>query len=146
MTTAASRRAGSPKPTDGVQELAERFHDLASDPRSELEALRRDARSLYQALIAPVEPYLAPGRTLVIEADGWMARVPFEALLDSNDHYLIERAPIVHSLGQDSQATTAHRRRHFAGLAGPGRGQRCIIGGGWTHSSARRGCGSGRRR
>ena len=93
-----------PKPTDGLQELAERFHDLAADPKSELTALRRDARSLYESLIAPVEPHLVPGRTLVIEADGWMARVPFEALLDSNDHYLIQRAPIVHSLGQDSQA------------------------------------------
>jgi len=93
-----------PKPTEGLQELAERFHDLSSDPRSELSALRRDARSLYGALIAPVEQHLAPGRTLVIEAEGWLARVPFEALLDSNDHYLIERAPMVHSLGQDSQA------------------------------------------
>ncbi len=92
------------KPTDGLQELAERFQDLASDPKSELTALRRDAHSLYEALIAPVEQYLEPGRTLVIEADGWLARVPFEALLDSNDHYLIERAPIVHSLGQDSQS------------------------------------------
>jgi CHAT domain-containing protein/cytochrome c-type biogenesis protein CcmH/NrfG len=93
-----------PKPTDGLQELAERSYYLSSDPGSDLSALRRDARSLYEALIAPVEQHLAPGRTLVIEADGWMARVPFEALLDSNDHYLIERAPIVHSLGQDSQA------------------------------------------
>jgi CHAT domain-containing protein/tetratricopeptide (TPR) repeat protein len=93
-----------PKSTDGLQELAERFRDLASDPSSELSALRRDARSLYGSLIAPVEQHLAPGRTLVIEADGWLARVPFEALLDSNDHYLIERASIVHSLGQDSQA------------------------------------------
>jgi CHAT domain-containing protein len=92
------------KPTDGLQELAERFHDLSSDPKSELNALRRDARSLYEALIAPVEQHLAPGRALVIEADGWLARVPFEALLDSNDHYLIEGAPIVHSLGQDSQS------------------------------------------
>jgi CHAT domain-containing protein len=93
-----------PHPTDSLQELAERFRDLSSDPKSELPALRRDARGLYEALIAPVEQYLAPGRTLVIEADGWMARVPFEALLDSNGHYLIERASIVHSLGQDSQA------------------------------------------
>ena len=93
-----------PGPTDGLQELAERFHDLSSDPKSELSALRRDARSLYQALIAPVEQHLAPGRPLVIEADGWLARVPFEALLDSTDHYLIEGAPIVHSLGQDSQS------------------------------------------
>jgi len=93
-----------PNPSEGLQEQAERFHDLSSDPKSELPALRRDARGLYEALIAPVEQYLAPGRTLVIEAEGWMARVPFEALLDSNGHYLIERASIVHSLGQDSQA------------------------------------------
>ena len=102
-----------PKPTDGLQELAERFYDLSSDPGSELTALRRDARSLYEVLIAPVEQHLAPGRTLVIEADGWMARVPFEALLDSNDHYLIERAPVVHSLGQDSQA----RLRNDTGIS-----------------------------
>ncbi len=93
-----------PKPTEGLEELAERFHDLSSDPKSELGAFRRDARSLYEALIAPVEQHFAPGRTLVIEAEGWLARVPFEALLDSHDHYLIERASIVHSLGQDSQA------------------------------------------
>jgi CHAT domain-containing protein/tetratricopeptide (TPR) repeat protein len=93
-----------PKPTDGLQELAGRFHDLSSDPRAELSALRRDARSLYGSLIAPVEQHLAPGRTLVIEAEGWLARVPFEALLDSNGHYLVERVPMVHSLGQDSQA------------------------------------------
>jgi CHAT domain-containing protein/cytochrome c-type biogenesis protein CcmH/NrfG len=93
-----------PQPTEGLQELAERFHDLAADPNSELAALHRDSRSLYEALIAPVEQQLAPGRALVIEADGWLARVPFEALLDSNGHYLIERASIVHSLGQDSQA------------------------------------------
>ncbi len=92
------------KSTEDLQELAARFHDLSSDPKSELSALRRDARSLYEWLIAPVEEQLTPGRTLVIEADGWLARVPFEALLDSNDHYLTERAPIVHSLGQDSQA------------------------------------------
>ncbi len=101
------------KPTDSLRELAERFQDLASDPKSELTALRRDARSLYEALIAPVEQQLAPGRTLVIEADGWMARVPFEALLDSNDRYVIERAPVAHSLGQDSQA----RLRNDTGIS-----------------------------
>lgn len=93
-----------PKPTNDLQELAGRFHDLSSDPRSELSALHRDSRSLYELLISPVQQHLAPGRALVIEADGWLARVPFEALLDSNDQYLIEKGPIIHSLGQDSQA------------------------------------------
>ncbi len=92
------------KSTQDLQELASRFHDLTSDPKSELSAVRRDARGLYESLIAPVENRLAPGRTLIVEAEGPLARVPFEALLDSNDHYLVERWPIVHSLGQDSDA------------------------------------------
>jgi CHAT domain-containing protein len=92
------------KPTDELQELAARFYDLASDPKSDLTALRRDGRSLYTALILPVDQRLTQGRTLVIEADGWLARVPFEALVDAQNHYLIERWPIVHSLGQDFEA------------------------------------------
>jgi CHAT domain-containing protein/tetratricopeptide (TPR) repeat protein len=102
-----------PKSSQELQDLAENFHAQCSDPSSELSALRRNARSLYESLIAPAEQHLAPGRTLVIEAEGWLARVPFEALLNSNDHYLIERAPIVHSLGQDSQA----RLRNDTGIS-----------------------------
>lgn len=92
-----------PKSTDGLRELAGRFHDLSSDPRSDLTALRRDARSLYESLISPVEQHLAPGRTLVIEADGWLGEIPFEALVDANGRYLIERAVMVHSMGQASE-------------------------------------------
>jgi len=93
-----------PMPTQDLQELAARFSDLSSDPKSEVSALRRDAHSLYAFLIAPVEARLAPGRTLVIEAEGPLTRIPFEALLDPSDHYLVERWSIVHSLGQDSEA------------------------------------------
>lgn len=93
----------NPKATPDLQESVARFRELSSDPKSELSVLRRDARTLYQILIAPVEGQLVPGRTLVIEAEGELAGLPFEALLDANDHYLTERWPIVHSLGQDSQ-------------------------------------------
>lgn len=88
-----------PKTAQDPEELAARFYDLSSDPKSELNALRRDARDLYSILLVPVEQLLDPRRTLVIEADGWVARLPFEVLLDSNNHYLVERAPIVHSQG-----------------------------------------------
>jgi CHAT domain-containing protein len=94
-----------PGNTDGLQELAARFHELSSDPKSELTALRRDARSLYDALITPIEQTITPGHTLVIEAESWPANIPFEALLDPNDRYLIERSAIVHSLGRDSQSS-----------------------------------------
>jgi CHAT domain-containing protein len=52
-----------------------------------------------------VEQHLVAEHTLVIEAGGWLAAVPFEALVDANGRYLIERAPIVYSNGQDSQAS-----------------------------------------
>ena len=104
------------KSTDGLHELAGRFHDLSSDPKSDLSALRRDGRSLYESLITPLEQQLAPGRTLVIEADGWLARVPFEALIDANDRYLIEHAPIVHSNGQPSQPSLHNDTRISADL------------------------------
>jgi len=94
----------SPQEMQDLQDLASDFQAQCSDPGSQLSALRRNGRTLYEELVAPVEQRLAPGRTLVIEAEGWLARVPFEALLDSHDQYLIERTPIVHSLGQDSQA------------------------------------------
>jgi CHAT domain-containing protein/tetratricopeptide (TPR) repeat protein len=91
------------KPIEDLQESAKRFQDLASDPKSDLSALRRGARTLFEELIAPVQAFLAPGRTLVIEADGWLGRLPFEALLDTDNHYLIEDSPIVHSPGLYSQ-------------------------------------------
>lgn len=93
-----------PKGADGLQDLVERFRELASDPKSDLTALRRDARSLYQVLIAPVEQNLESGRALLIETQGWLTHVPFEALLDPRNHYLIERAPVVYSMGQDSRS------------------------------------------
>jgi CHAT domain-containing protein/cytochrome c-type biogenesis protein CcmH/NrfG len=96
------------KSNRSLQELTERFYDLSSDPKSAPLALRRDGRALYKFLIAPLQQWLIPGRTLVIEADGWLARVPFEALIDSGDHYLVERWAVVHSLGQDSDAQLDH--------------------------------------
>lgn len=89
-----------PQSNQDLQDKVSRFYDLASDPTSDLSALKSDSRSLYTALIAPVEQRFDPSRSLVIEAEGWMARLPFEALLDSSGHYLIERTSIVHSLGQ----------------------------------------------
>ena len=84
--------------------MGQRFYESCSDPNSDLSAIRRDAQSLYAALIVPIANRLEPGRALVIEANGWVAHVPFEALVDPEGHALIERWPIVHSLGQYSDA------------------------------------------
>ena len=82
-----------------VVELSSRLDELASDPSSDLRAFHRDARSLYKLLITPIERRLEAGRTIVVEADNSLAKVPFESLVDSSGRYLLERAPVVYSPG-----------------------------------------------
>ncbi len=93
-----------PKSPEEMQDQATSFYTVCSDPNSDLAALRRDGQVLYSLLIAPVEEWLDPHRTLVIEANGFLDRTPFEALIDANGHYLIERAAIVHSPGLYAEA------------------------------------------
>ena len=97
-----------PQSPQGLEDLAANFYAQCADPASELSALRRDSQRLYSLLIAPVEQRLGQNldskRTLVIETEGLLARLPFEALMDASGHYLIERAPIVHSPGPYSEA------------------------------------------
>jgi CHAT domain-containing protein/tetratricopeptide (TPR) repeat protein len=78
-----------------VQNAALHLQRLCSDPNSDSAALREVATSLYAILVAPVEGRLVPGRTIVFEPDDTLARVPWDVLIDSNAHYLFERAPIV---------------------------------------------------
>jgi len=82
-----------------VQDLTVRFERLCSDPASDPAVLRATARSLYDLLIAPIESRLASGRTLLIEPDEFLAKVPFDALVDANGHYLVERTSLVISPG-----------------------------------------------
>ena len=92
-----------PQSSQELQDLAASFYDQCSDPGSERSALRRSGQALYSLLIAQVEEMpdqrLGRERTLVIEAEGFLARLPFEAFVDANGHYLIEHGPVVHSPG-----------------------------------------------
>jgi CHAT domain-containing protein len=90
-----------PQRVEDLKEATTRLRDVAMDPRSEAQALRRESRALYEAFIAPVESSLLPDKTLVIESEGWLSQIPFEALIDSRGHYLVERYSVVYSLGQD---------------------------------------------
>lgn len=79
--------------------LAKRFLALCSNPHSDVEVLNRDGRELYGLLIAPIESHLDSNRGLVIEADGALTQIPFEALVDSSAHYLGERYAVTSSFG-----------------------------------------------
>lgn len=72
---------------------------MCADRDSDLSQLRPAAHALYDLFIAPVADRLAPTRTLVIELDERLRELPFQALLDPNDHYLIESVRIAYSPG-----------------------------------------------
>lgn len=93
-----------PKSPEELQDRATSFYAICADPNSDLAALRRESQELYSLLISPIEEWLDPKRTLVIEANGFLDRIPFEALIDSSGHYLIERTAIAHSPGLYAEA------------------------------------------
>jgi CHAT domain-containing protein len=78
---------------------ARQFLDLCSNPHSDVAVLQRYGRDLYSLLIAPIEPHLDRNRGLVIEADGVLTPIPFEALVDPTAHYLGEKYTVTSSLG-----------------------------------------------
>ena len=82
-----------------IEARAEQFRSLCSDPNSDLSLLRRDARDLYDVLVAPIEQQLSPGRLLMIELDDRLVGLPFDALVDAQGHYLSERGAVVSSVG-----------------------------------------------
>jgi CHAT domain-containing protein/tetratricopeptide (TPR) repeat protein len=88
--------------TKSVREIKDRvagLRELCSSRETSVAVLRSASRALYDILIAPIEDRITPGRTLVFEADGFLSDVPFEALVDRQGHYLVERATIVTSPG-----------------------------------------------
>jgi len=86
-------------PAGEFERVARRFAEQCADPRSSLPVLQRDARQLYQWLIAPMESRLTAGRTLAFETDGAVSQVPLQALVDSSGVYLGSRYQILLSPG-----------------------------------------------
>jgi CHAT domain-containing protein len=86
------------KPED-LERVASRFLRECADPRSDRLSLRRDARQLYDWLVAPVAARLDSGRTLIIEPDGAVGAIPMQALIDGNSRYLGERFAITVASG-----------------------------------------------
>jgi len=76
-----------PVTNKALEELARRFSEECADPRSDLAALRRDGRRLYDWLVAPVKRHFE-GRTVIIEPDRIAGSVPFQALVTPDGDYL----------------------------------------------------------
>jgi CHAT domain-containing protein len=93
---------------EDLEPLVSRFLRQCADPKSAVSALQRDARQLYDWLIAPVADRLRPGRVHVIEPDGPIGAIPLQALVDPAGNYLGERFPIVVSRGLIAYQERSH--------------------------------------
>ncbi|HTS66125.1 MAG TPA: CHAT domain-containing protein [Candidatus Acidoferrales bacterium] len=76
---------------DELETVALRFLRECADAGSDLASMRRDARQLYDWLLAPLAERLDPARVLVIEPDGPVGAIPVQALMDENFRYVGER-------------------------------------------------------
>jgi CHAT domain-containing protein/predicted negative regulator of RcsB-dependent stress response len=62
-----------------------------------MDEIRQDLKSLYSILIAPVEKNIAPYSNLIIIPNGSLHFLPFQALMDAGQHYLVERFNLLYA-------------------------------------------------
>lgn len=81
--------AESAATTERLDRLVQEYVE-AMQRRAPIEELAEQSRQLYQLLIAPVESKIGAAKRLCIAPDKALHRLPFAALLDAADHYLLQ--------------------------------------------------------
>ncbi|HEV3041295.1 MAG TPA: CHAT domain-containing tetratricopeptide repeat protein, partial [Candidatus Angelobacter sp.] len=89
---------------EGARKEAERLAFLAGDSQSQLNTVTASARRLYRLLIQPFAGRLATNGTLVVDADGPLAGIPWAALEDAQGQALVERFAIAQVTGWEEAA------------------------------------------
>lgn len=80
-------------PVDQIDRLALALHDRLSAP---LPGVRAAGRALGERVFDPLGPLIGKAEHLLIAADGALDLVPFAALLDADNHYLVKRYRFTH--------------------------------------------------
>jgi CHAT domain-containing protein len=86
---------------DEMERLGQAFYEQCGNPNSDLAALQKNGRQLYDLLIGPIADRLPTGNahTLLIETDQTIAGVPLSALVNEQGQYLGDSYDIVLSRG-----------------------------------------------
>jgi CHAT domain-containing protein/tetratricopeptide (TPR) repeat protein len=82
-----------------VPQLFSEFVSQCTDPKSDLNSLRANGRLLYDWLVAPLAEHLDQARTLIIETDGNLSAIPFQALVEPDGTYLGVHRSLVYAPG-----------------------------------------------
>ena len=92
-----------------VRDRVERLDALVADPNSEMQEITALSGELYKTLISPFEDGLPRSATLVIDADGVIAGVPWNILEEKSHHPLIEQFAISQVIGILDLRTTQYK-------------------------------------
>jgi CHAT domain-containing protein/tetratricopeptide (TPR) repeat protein len=82
-----------------LERVTAEFAANCADPHSDLDQLKNEGRQLYDWLIAPFSADLDPSRILLIEADGRLASLPFQALIQPDGSYFGLQRIVAYSPG-----------------------------------------------
>ena len=80
-----------PADVEELSHVAQRLRRFCASADTPLADIRRDARTLYDRLIAPYEEEIGDARVLAIDAGGWVSSLPFAVLTDPNGRYLAQK-------------------------------------------------------
>jgi CHAT domain-containing protein len=116
------RRDGSPRwvPLGEAGPILERVGGLRQalqDPGLPPALVRRHARAVYDQLFAPIAPLLEGVEMLLLAPEGQLNLIPFGALVDASDRYLIERFTLTYlTSGRDLLRLAAPRSSRSTSL------------------------------
>ena len=101
--------------SETLKNEAEAFLRLCSDKNSPLEKVNQAGSRLYKRLLQPIQKELAPDRSLAIEADGFLSRIPWPALVAENGEYLEDQYMTASTPGLFFTATGRGHRKPVEG-------------------------------
>lgn len=81
------RKALAEKPSDAHT----RYSATTTTKNKPTQSFEQLARTLHRQVMAPIRPLLGNARHLLLSPDGQLTIIPFEALLDEKNKYLIQR-------------------------------------------------------
>jgi len=81
------------EPTESVHGAQRRVLRACASPSDDTSVLRTEGRRLFGWLVQPFLQMLAGARTVVVDADDWLAGIPWAALTDEHGRFAVETWP-----------------------------------------------------
>lgn len=79
-----------------IDNKVEKLRKYLRKPKAPLKQLKRSARKLDEMVMQPVRQLLGDTKTILLSPDAALNLIPFEALVDENNQYLVENYQITY--------------------------------------------------